>query len=102
MIRETHRVLATERLGLFGVRELTPDDRHDADGYPLPGDADETALAEAAAREGITAEEAREGFEAIDVAFIPKEGFEATGLEPLTDDPAIAPPGMWAAFHPIR
>ena len=102
MARMTHRILFHDRAGFFGKRELTDGDRRDADGYPVTTLADEAAIAGAAGSTSLPADELRGELEAIDVAFVPKEGFEATGLEALTDDAGFVPAGTWAAFHPVR
>lgn len=98
----THRILHHDWTGFFGVRELTDEDRCDPDGYPVPTAADEVAIAGAAGSTGLPVDSFRRELEAIDVAFVPKEGFGETGLEPLTDDVRFVPPGTWAAFPPIR
>ena len=102
MPRMTHRILFHDRAGFFGKRELTDGDHRDADGYPVATRADEAAIAGAAGSTGLPVDELREELEVIDVAFVPKDGLGATGLEPLTDDPAFVPAGDYAAFHPIR
>ena len=102
MTTMTHRILFHDAAGFFGRRELTADDRRDADGHPVTTAADEAAIAGAAGSTGLPVDELRSELEAIDVAFVPKEGFEATGLEPLTDDAGFVPADTWAAFHPIR
>ena len=102
MTQMTHRILFHDRAGFFGKRELTDRDCRDPDGYPIATGADEVAIAGAAGSTGLPVEELRGELEVIDVAFVPKDGFEATGLEPLTDDPAFVPAGNYAAFHPIR
>ena len=102
MTTMTHRILFHDRAGFFGRRELTDADHRDGDGYPVAIADDEAAIAGAAGLTGLAVDQLRGELNVIDVAFVPKEGFEVTGLEPLTDDPAFVPPGTWAAFHPIR
>ena len=102
MTTMTHRILFHDWAGFFGKRELTDEDHRDGDGYPVPIAADEAAIAGAAGSTGLPVDALREELEVIDVAFVPKDGFEATGLEPLTDDASFVPEGSWAAFPPIR
>ena len=102
MIRLTHRLFHHDGYGFLAKRELEPDYRTDPDGYAVWTDADERLLAEVAEREASPSGQLRKGLEFMDVAFVPKEGFEDTGLENLTDDPAVCPDGHWAAFSPIR
>ena len=102
MTAMTHRILFHDRTGFFGKRELTDEDHRDGDGYPVPIAADETAIAGAAGSTGLAVAELRAELETIDVAFVPKDGFETTELEPLTDDASFVPEGTWAAFPPIR
>ena len=102
MTAMTHRILFHDRAGFFGKRELTDADHRNPDGYPVAIAADEAAIDGAAGSTGLPVAELRDGLDVIDVAFVPKEGFEEAGLEPLTDDPSFVPSGTWAAFHPIR
>ena len=98
----THRLLFHEGHGFLAKRELTPGDERDADGWPVWGERDDVLLAEAGGRLDAPSADLRDDTEILEVAFVPKDGFEATGLEPLTDDPAFVPAGDYAAFHPIR
>lgn len=98
----THCILHHDAIGFFGKRPLSDGDARDEDGYPVWNNRDDDVLTEKATASGADLDALREGVEILHVSFVPKEGFERTGLEPLTDDDAICPPGTWAAFPPIR
>ena len=102
MTRLTHRLFHHDRYGFFAKRELEADYRADSDGYAVWTAADEKLLAAVARRKAFSPTQLRNELEFMDVAFVPKEGFENTGLESLTDDSAVCPDGHWAAFPPIR
>ena len=98
----THRLLFHEGHGFIAKRELAPGDERDADGWPIWGKRDDALLVEAGERLDAPFVDLRDGTEILEVAFVPKDGFEATGLEALTDDEAVCPMGTYAAFEPIR
>ena len=98
----THRLFHHDDFGFLAKRELEPGYRYDEDGYAVWTEHDERLLDETAARLTTPRDQLRNGLEFMDVLFVPKEGFEKSGLEPLTDDPNVCPEGQWAAFPPIR
>lgn len=98
----THRILHHDAIGFFGKRPLDDDDAYDTDGYPTWNPRDDGLLAEKATVADMDPSRLRGEIEIIHVAFVPKDGFESTGLEPLTDDAEICPSGTWAAFPSIR
>ena len=98
----THRLFLHDHHGVFAKRELEDGYSTDRDGYAVWTEADERLLAETAERLNSPIDQIRNGLEFVDVLFVPKEGFEVTGLENLTDDKSVCPPGTWAAFPPIR
>lgn len=102
MYEMTHRILHHDAIGFFGKRPLGEEDVRDADGYPVWNPRDDGLLHEKSAAAETDPDTLRDGTEVIHVAFVPKTGFESTGLEPLTDDTAICPSGTWAAFPPTR
>lgn len=102
MPRLTHRLFYHDGHGFFAKRELEPDYRPDGDGYAVWTEADEMLLADAAQRTASPSGHLRKDLQFMDVVFVPKDGFEQTGLEALTDDPTVCPDGQWAAFSPIR
>ena len=98
----THRLLFHEGHGFIAKRELLPEDQRDVDGWPVWGERDDTLLMEASERMAVPTTELRNATEIFEVAFVPKDGFEETGLEALTDDELICPTGTYAAFESIR
>ena len=98
----THRLLHHDDFGFVGKRELQQGYRYDEDGYAVWSEHDERLLDEASARLGAPRDRLRDGLEFMDVLFVPKHEFGKTGLENLTDDPAVCPQGTWAAFPSIR
>ena len=102
MVEFTHRLFHRDDLGFFAKRALQSGYACDGDGHAIWSDHDEDLLAEAAKQKGWARDQLRNGLEFMDVLFVPKSGFEATGLEALTDDASVCPAGMWAAFPTIR
>lgn len=98
----THRILHRDGTGFFGKRPLAPTDRRDADGFAVWGDADRDRIQQESERLGVASETLEAETEILEVCFVPKQGFEDTSLEPLTDDPAVCPEGTYAAFETFR